>query len=490
MAMMAKMRSLAPAFIISVGVLFVLFMVLSDSNVMEVFGVRTNVLGSVNGVKITYQEFMKTMDTERENQKQQTGKDIPDEQSDQFRDQVWDAMVTKILIDQQIKNLGINVSDQEIKDIILSNNPPDFLRKNFVDSTGKFNRQMYLSAIYDPRNSQALVQAEDFIRQNQLNQKLQSMLLASITVSPEEIKRDFIQQNTKLNAQYALIGLKDFPASTINVTNEDLKNYYNQHLDEYQVLAKRKIDYVLFPLVPSADDSANVKRDLESVYDQIKNDTASFKSYVSTYSSKPYSKDTLAVTGLSPDAISMLTNAKVGSVVGPVISSEGYVIYHLISLIHSKDTYVRASHILINQYGSDQKNLEEANKIYEELQKGGDFAQFAEKYSKDPGSAVKGGDLGWFGKGQMVPEFEKACFSGKVGVVQKPIKTNFGYHIIKVTGRTSDKFVVERIIESIQISSTTKDMELNKAKDFSYIANKDAFNKEAMLMHYKVISTP
>ena len=209
MAMMAKMRSLAPAFIISVGVLFVLFMVLSDSNVMEVFGIRTNTLGSVNGVKITYQEFMKTMDTERENQKQQNGKDIPDDQSDQFREQVWDAMVTRILVDQQIKKFGITVPDQEIKNILLSN-PPEFLKKQFIDSSGKFNKQQYLSAIYNPQNSAALINVENMIRQNQLNQKLQSMLLASVSVSPEEIKRVFVQDNTKMNAQYALVPLNEF----------------------------------------------------------------------------------------------------------------------------------------------------------------------------------------------------------------------------------------------------------------------------------------
>ena len=490
MAMMAKMRSLAPAFIISVGVLFVLFMVLSDSNVMEVFGVRTNVLGSVNGVKITYQEFMKTMDTERENQKQQTGKDIPDSQTDQFRDQVWDAMVSKILIDQQINKFGISVSDQEIKDILLSNNPPAFLKRQFIDSTGKFNRQMYLSAIYNPKNSQALIQAEDYLRQNQLNQKLQSMLLASVTVSPEEVKREFVDQNTKINSQYVLVGLNEYPESSIKVTDNELRNYYNNHLDDYQVLAKRKIDYVLFPLTPSSDDTVNVKRDLESVMDQLKNDTASFKSLAQSYSSKPFAKDTLNITQISAAADSVLMNGKAGSVVGPVLSKEGYVIYRLVSKVRSKNTYVRASHILINQFGSDEKNLQEATKLYEELRKGADFAKLAEKYSRDPGSAVKGGDLGWFGKGQMVPAFEQACFTGRVGVVQKPVKTNFGYHIIKVTGRTSDEFVVERIIEPILTSATTKDLRLNNAKDFSYIANKDGFEKEAKLMNYKVISTP
>ncbi|MCW9096644.1 MAG: SurA N-terminal domain-containing protein, partial [Ignavibacteriaceae bacterium] len=84
--MMAKMRGLAPAFIITVGALFVLFMVISDSNVMEALGGgRSKYIGSVNGDDITYQEYQKAIENQRESQKQQTGKDIPDEQMDQFR---------------------------------------------------------------------------------------------------------------------------------------------------------------------------------------------------------------------------------------------------------------------------------------------------------------------------------------------------------------------------------------------------------------------
>ena len=74
MAMMAKMRSLAPAFILSVGVLFVLFMVMSDSSVLEALGGRTNLVGKVNGDGITYKEFSKAIDQQRENQKNQTGR--------------------------------------------------------------------------------------------------------------------------------------------------------------------------------------------------------------------------------------------------------------------------------------------------------------------------------------------------------------------------------------------------------------------------------
>src|SRR3972149_6110393 len=91
MGMMAKMRGLAPAFIITVGALFVLFMVISDSNVLEALGGKTNNVGSVNGEDISYQEFVNAVDQQRENQKKQTGKDVDEQNMEQLRDQVCDA---------------------------------------------------------------------------------------------------------------------------------------------------------------------------------------------------------------------------------------------------------------------------------------------------------------------------------------------------------------------------------------------------------------
>jgi|GEM_PF-530838 len=86
---------------------------------------------------------------------------------------------------------------------------------------------------------------------------------------------------------------------------------------------------------------------------------------------------------------------------------------------------VKASHILV-------KTKEEADAIEKQLKNGGDFAAIAKEKSTDTGSAANGGDLGYFGKGAMVPEFEKAAFDLKVGEISAPIKSDYGYHIIKV----------------------------------------------------------
>lgn len=88
---------------------------------------------------------------------------------------------------------------------------------------------------------------------------------------------------------------------------------------------------------------------------------------------------------------------------------------------------VRASHILVS-------NARDAEGIMIRISKGEDFAELAKRFSKCP-SKAKGGDLGWFGKGDMVPEFEKACFNGKEGQIVGPVKTEFGFHIIKITGQ-------------------------------------------------------
>lgn len=90
-------------------------------------------------------------------------------------------------------------------------------------------------------------------------------------------------------------------------------------------------------------------------------------------------------------------------------------------------TQVRASYILV-------KTDDEANRILKRINDSEDFTPVAKRFFSCP-SRKNGGDLGWFGKGQMVPEFEQAAFAGEVGKVIGPVKSQFGFHIIKVTGK-------------------------------------------------------
>ncbi len=110
---------------------------------------------------------------------------------------------------------------------------------------------------------------------------------------------------------------------------------------------------------------------------------------------------------------------------------------------YEKPEQVKASHILIMADASptsptgltDEQAKKLAEDIYKRAKAGEDFSALAKKYSKDTSTKDKGGDLGWFKKGDMVPEFEKASFALKIGQISEPVKTQFGYHIIKCTGK-------------------------------------------------------
>ncbi len=489
MGMMARMRGLASWFIILVGGLFVLFMVLSDSRVLEFLGRQSNNVGSINGYDVTYQEYSALVERARSAQVQQTGKEIEESQMDFFRNQVWDALITQKLIEEKMEEFGIAVTDEEIRDALLGPEPPEFLKRNFIDSTGSFNRDLYETALFDARNREILLQVEDAVREQKMQEKLQNLLFATISVSEDEIHQKFIDQTFKMNAQFALVGLNTIPDSTVSISDAELEDYYNSHLDDYKNDPQRRLKYVLFQTKPSQADTLAVKSNLDAIIGRLSQDTSSFKTYVDIYSEQPYSKDSLSLSVIPDEARIPITSAKVGEIIGPVLTYQGYIVYRLINKYRSNETFIRASHILIKSDQGDNEAKKKADEIYSRLVNGVDFAQLAVENSDDIGSAQKGGDLGWFGRGQMVPEFENASFTGSIGVIQRPVKSAYGYHIIKVTGKTNDKYIVEKIVNKIDASATTIDKIYSDAGDFSYLADKNGFESEAELMKYKILES-
>ncbi len=117
----------------------------------------------------------------------------------------------------------------------------------------------------------------------------------------------------------------------------------------------------------------------------------------------------------------------------PVTDAELKAAYDARAAQYKVDEQRRASHILV-------KTQEEADKLAAELRKApGRFADLAKKHSQDPGSAEKGGDLGFFGRGMMVPAFEEAAYRQKEGEIGSPVQSDFGWHVIRVTGMQAAK---------------------------------------------------
>lgn len=491
MAIMTKMRDNMPAILIGLVVMFLITIIFDwGMNYLGLRSERNNpVIGKVNDKEITYTEFNQIVDRARENQKAQSGQDIDDDQLPAFRDQVWESYVNQILIEQEVERLRIKVTDDEVYNIIMGDNPPDFLKRNFIDSLGNFNRQLYQQALMDPRNKEALVQAEEAVRQQRLQEKLIAYLKATIVVSEGEIKKRFYEQNVKADAKFVLFDLNSIKDNEISYTEDDLKNYYKKNIDQFKVEAQRKLKYVVFRKQPSKVDSQVVYKNLLAIAEEAQKDT-DFAGLIKLYTNQTYTEKPILHGSLPYEAEVEIYKHKVGDVVGPVLTYQGYSLFKIVRDSLGKDEYVHASHILISIGVDSLASLKKANELLQMIKSGADFAKVAKDYSQDPLSAARGGDLGWFGRGMMVPPFEKAAFNAKVGEVVGPIRSDYGYHLIKVHNKSNKILIAAELNQPIKTSAQTEEELYNAAQDFVYIVNKNGdFEKEAELMKYQVLET-
>jgi peptidyl-prolyl cis-trans isomerase D len=494
MPIMTRMRESMPVILFGLLVVFLITIIFDWG--MDFSGTRggkAEMIGTVNGHPISYQEFSEMLKNVTENQKQQNGQEIDDNTMRQARDQVWQSLVTQQVLQDEIKRLGITVTDQEIVDWVRGDNPPEDLRRNFVDSTGQFRKDLYEQFLAnpnqflrDPEGKDAtygthwLAGYEKTLRQRRSQEKLQSVLLASVQVTEGEVFNRFIEQNQRLEAAFALFDpnmlVRD---SAVQVTTDDLRSTYEEHLEQFKVTPSRTLQYVLFREAPSASDSAARKNNIEDAAQKVKSGM-DFLEVVATYSDKPDSGTFFRHGELSPALESAVFSARPGDVIGPVLDGNAYRLMKVLEERKSKDEFVHAAHIL---FMMDTKHDTVAAKataarIAREAREGKDFAALARQYSQDPSASQRGGDLGWFRRGAMVKAFEDAAFKGKPGEIVGPIRTPFGLHVIKVFGHDARELKVASVVATIDASSQTRNDIFQRSQDFAYNAKESEFAKE------------
>lgn len=491
MGIMTRMRDHAHIFIISFAVVFIAFWVVSDVDLGSVMQGSMNEIGSVNGKSISYQEFTRLVEQVAEAQKQQNGgKELDENQITTIREQVWNDYITQAVVDQAVKDLGLSVQDKEVTDWVRSDRPPEILAQHFKDSTGKFNRDAYRRFLAQPGadNEQALVQIEQQLRSDLLRQKLTSALSASFQIPDGDVKEQFLAQNRQFNVNYIAFDPNRFAAGdTAAPTNEEYQAYYNAHKHEFRTEEMSRLEMVLFPDVPSSEDSAAIRTELESILKEA-NAGKDFLELIKLSSEAPHQDAWMNPSQVAPNMASVFTQP-VGSIVGPMPDGNGLSLIKVLETREGKDTYVLASHILIRAQGEDPAAKQKAESIMNRLHQGENFAALASQFSDDKGSAVNGGDLGWFGKGRMVKAFEEAAFAAKVGETVGPVKTDYGFHIIRVQKRSNAEVKYATLRMAVKASSGTRDQIYERARNFAYFASENGFEREAGLNKYEVRQT-
>jgi parvulin-like peptidyl-prolyl isomerase len=230
-----------------------------------------------------------------------------------------------------------------------------------------------------------------------------------------------------------------------------------------------------------------IKAEIESVARKAESGIDFFE-LVYTYDQTPDSGAFFKPGELTAGIDVAVFGASVADVVGPILERDGYHLIKVLDERRSDKEFVHASHILFSLEGEDAVDSvnAEAQLVAKYAKEGKDFAELARLYSKDPGSASRGGDLGWFTRGRMVKPFETAVFKAKPGNIIGPIRTQFGFHLIKVHARDARELKIVDILIPISASTQTKNETFERASDFAYNAGESDFAHEAQASGFEV----
>lgn len=472
---MNKMRDKMPLIIIILIVAFLATIVFEWGMNYLGMGGKSEAFAKINSQEISYQEYEKIVQQQVEQTRQQNqGKDVDEATISQIRDQVWNSLISQTISKQAIEKYGIKVSDKEVLDWIY-NRPetlPEPIKKNFMDSTGVFNAGFYQQALgmKTKEATQFWNQVENYLRETLLSEKLQAVITEGAVISEADVMDKYKDENIISNFNFVLLDLNTITDSTqFAVNDNDLRKYYDEHKSDFKQNESVKLKYVIFKDESTAEDSSFVSKQLESLKKDLKNaneEDSSLIKLVTENSTVPWKPEFQKANAFSANVSSFLFNAKPGDVSDVIIGDDGYQIVKLLEEKDSPELFVNVSHILIKIESDTAAAKSTAENLYNRVKNGEDINKLAVEYSQDPSAKQNKGNMGWFTKGAMVKEFEEASFNAKVGDIVGPVKTQFGYHVIKVFGKEKKEFKVAQIIRPVVPSSRSKQLVKKKAEEF------------------------
>ncbi|HEX7486979.1 MAG TPA: SurA N-terminal domain-containing protein [Vicinamibacterales bacterium] len=232
----------------------------------------------------------------------------------------------------------------------------------------------YAALLRMQRPPMSVDEFEQNLRKSLVVEKLRAALTEWVSVGDKDVEQEYRRRNEKVKLE-----MVSFPAdkyrSGVTVTDAELAPYFEAHKEQYRIGEKRKIRYLLVDVDSLRTSSQPTTREVQRAY----NDNAE---------------------------------------------------------LYSTPEQVRASHILLKTAGKKEDEVKaRAEQVLKEAKAGGDFAALAKKYSEDEASAKQGGDLDFFSRGKMVPEFDEVAFKLQPGEISDLVKTQYGFHIIEVTDK-------------------------------------------------------
>ncbi|MCF0058142.1 SurA N-terminal domain-containing protein [Dyadobacter sp. CY356] len=480
MALINKIREKSGIAVTVIAISLILFMVGGDlmgPNSM-LGGNNNQTVGEIAGKEINIKDFQSRVDGFRQNYEAQSGRALNENELASLRDQAWNQFVVDIAYKKQFDKLGLSVSDDELVDMVQGNHISPSILQAFSDPTsGRFDKNAVVNYLKNLKTlpveqQKSWTNFETSLREERIRSKYENLLKLSTYIPKAQAEKEYIAQNTKATTRYLYVPYFSIVDTTIKVTDSQLESYLSAHRSEYKGTDTRSIEYVNFPVQPAKDDSTALYNEIKELARGLA--TAPNDSAYAKMNSDVALPMNMSLATMSDQLKEAAKSFVVGGVYGPYREGNTYFIYKYDGTRTDTVSSAKASHILIraeNQSDTAKAAARvRAEGILAQIRAGANFEALAATSSADPGSAQRGGDLGYFqNNGAMVKPFEEAVFSAtSTGLIPKLIESQFGFHIIKVTAtKNNTLYRIAAIGKNIAPSQATRDEAYRKADEFA-----------------------
>ena len=434
-------------------------------------------VGRINGKSVSYTDFQEDIERFTRLNELMTGSSASsEEQQTQIRDAAWQSLIDKFLFVKEAKDAGITVGEAEMLDLTTGANPSPVIAQNamFLDGNGNFSPDMVVDFVRlvntDDNYKLYWNYLQNSVYTQQFYQKYGALFNASSYQNPLMLRRAIAENNETTDVDFVMVPLLYAVDSTIVVSDNEIKDYYNSHKDFFRQNASRDLEYVVFEVVPSADDIAAVADKMAEIHEEFAT-TDNMKNFLLKNSDRPlstywYKEGELGTINADVDLFAF--SGQEGA--SPVYTSGDtfYSVKVMDTAMVPDSAYVK--HILLT--GDNAAHVADSL-VQVASQRDANFSNLVALYSSDQSTAADGelGSIGWMTQTYMIPGFE-SVIEAPVG---KPfvLNTVYGTHVVLVSEKSAPVLKKQvAILEKTAVpSNETYNGYYAKANKFATIAH-------------------
>ena len=485
MATLEKIRSKAALLVVVVGIALLAFIVgdfLKSGSTF--FHQKQENIITVNGEALNYREFQAKVEERSNMLKQNNNRTFTDDQQNQIRQMVLNEAIDDILFSEEIKKLGLVVSKDEYRELLMGNNISPVVQQYFRDpQTGRFDRsrlmqflQMIESDDFTGYPEEYIVQLmqqkkmwleiEAQVIQEQLRMKFSILIASAVLTNNLELRAQIDNNRTSVDFDFVAQPYSTVPDAEVSVSEAEIKQLYNERKNQYKQEEAAVIRYIAYPVDPSPADYEAVENKLMDLKEQLSAENIAELVQINSDADAPYMNAYWAYSDLSANVKQLVDDNPVGSIDGPILIDNTYHLYKIEGEKIAPDS-VKLYALMLPIFGDEDQLNHLSDSLMQVIKSGVSFDEMASLAS----NGQTDGDMGWVTEpilvSQVDVQFKDEVFNAPINT-PRVVKTSMSSFLIQVTEKTKPvkKYKIANVQVRVTPSQETKTRLYNELSQF------------------------